>query len=698
MESRFRFRLYLLTTLVLLGTFSLLHRLHQFQIKDQHYYIRQKPGFSVVAIREPGVRGEITDRNGVPLAENYRIYELAVNLGEVKDLWDRQWRQTQVKEGLGEDLPKAPEIDEIVEQLILPRLKELGVEPAFNRRAIRTHYKTHLDLVPYVFPDELDFEQFSRLAEHRLELQGVYVNSRPQRRYPMGTLAGHILGYVQQWKKGAYTAAEAQEFKHYFGDSKGMAGVEKTYNDILTGLHGKRSLYKDEKGEIVGRAAFDTRAPSQGAELTLTLDAGMQCLTENVLRKAGRAAAVVMDVRTGEVLAMASVPNLDPNFWIPSLNQEDADYLNLTKTKPLLNRAVESYQCASTTKIAVALTGLMNQEANYGSSCQGSVMYGRTPIKCWKHSGHGYLKIEEALQRSCNPYFMNLGNSMGSKKMVEGFSILNLGRRTGVGLPDEKPGILPGSQTWFQKQDPGTILTSSQVAMMAIGQWDMQATPLQICAITACVANGGKYYQPRLVKTATLQGEVIIPDAPKLQVDLIADKGVKPSDLKRVQKGMWMAANQPGGTATRVTMEDFPAAAKTGTVQVGPKTNRTNNSWTTAFAPYDDPRYAVTVFVEGGASGGAVAGPLAHIILRGIHLSEQDLRLPIRRMGKYAGHLDRIEEIELPKDSLLTISLVEEAGETGDEVSEVLDESEPIRVKPNIIPLPGTGGGTTEGE
>ena len=318
MESRFRFRLYLLTALILLGTVSLLHRLHQFQIKDQQYYIRKKPGFSVVTIREPGVRGEIKDRNGVPLAENYRIYELVVNLGEVREAWVRQWKVEKATRE--EEDSKPPQIDEIVEQLIMPRLKELGVEPRLNRTAIRTHFITHGDLVPYVFPGELDFDQFSRLAEHELGLQGVYVNSRPQRRYPLGTLAGHVVGYVKQWKKGVYTAAEKAEFAHYFGDSKGDAGIEKTYNDILTGLHGKRSLYKDEKGKIIGRTV-DSRPPAQGADLTLTLDAGIQCLTENVLRNAGRAAAVVMDVNTGEVLAMASVPNYDPNDYIPSLKQ-----------------------------------------------------------------------------------------------------------------------------------------------------------------------------------------------------------------------------------------------------------------------------------------------------------------------------------------------------------------------------------------
>lgn len=693
MESRFRFRLYLLTALILLGTVSLLHRLHQFQIKDQHYYIRKKPGFSVVAIREPGVRGEIKDRNGVPLAENYRIYELVVNLGEVRDSWVRRWKLEKAAGDEGED-EKVPEIDEIVARLILPRLEELGVEPRINRTAIRTHFITHGDLVPYVFPGELDFDQFSRLAEHKLGLQGVYVNSRPQRRYPLGTLGGHILGYVQQWKKGTYTAAEKAEFAHYFGDSKGVSGVEKTYNDILTGQHGKRSLYKDEKGQIIGRTV-DSRPPAQGADLTLTIDAGIQCLTENVLRKAGRAAAVVMDVNTGEVLAMASLPNYDPNDYIPSLTQRSADYYFQNKGHPFTNRAVSSFQSGSTTKIPVALTGLMNGLVNYTDNCRGYVAFGRTKIHCWKTTGHGTLALEAAIQRSCNPYFMDMANRMGRQKVVEGFATLNLGRRTGVGLPDESPGILPGSQSWLQLQPPGSIVTTSQVALMSIGQWDMECTPLQICAITACVANGGKYYRPRLLKTAVLLDDIVVADKPEVEVDLVADKGVSPAHLRRLQRGMWLAANELGGTAGRVAIKDFPVAAKTGTVQVRKTPTKINNSWVTAFAPYDNPRYAVTIFVEGGASGGKVAGPLAHMILRGIAATEKGLRLPIKRMGKFAGHFDRIEEIELPEDSLLSIAL-EDVGETGDEVSEALDENQPVKVQPKIIPLPGSGRNQSE--
>ena len=385
--------------------------------------------------------------------KNYRIYELVVNLGEVRDSWVRQWKVEQANSEA--EATKPPEIDEMVEQLIMPRLKELGVEPRLNRTAIKTHFITHNELVPYVFPGELDFDQFSRLAEHELGLQGVYVNSRPQRRYPLGTLAGHVVGYVKPWKKGVYTAAEKAEFAHYFGDSKGYAGVEKTYNDILTGLHGKRSLYKDEKGQIIGRTV-DSRPPAQGADLTLTLDAGIQCLTENVLRKAGRAAAVVMDVNTGEVLAMASVPNYDPNDYVPFLTQKNHDFYNKNRGAPLVNRAISRFMPGSTGKLPVALTAAMNNEVTFRDNCRGFVDYGpRLRIHCHNKYGHGWLRMESAIQKSCNPYFMDLANKMGRQEIVDGFFHSQFGKKNRGRSSRRKPRRPPRQRDLAPKTKAG---------------------------------------------------------------------------------------------------------------------------------------------------------------------------------------------------------------------------------------------------
>lgn len=688
MKWHSRFRIFLFAAVTLFGTWSLLARLYQFQIKDQAYYVAQKPKPRLVRVREPGVRGEIKDRSGIPLATNQRNYELAINLGELREAW------LESDEKVNHPAVDDRDVSEIVEAFLMPRLEKFGITPRLRPSAIRTHYITHGSLVPYSFQSSLSFEQFSLLAERGLDLPGVYVKTVPLRTYPFGALGCHFLGYVQQWKKGEYAQRSDQRYDHYFGDSSGVAGLEKGLNSLLTGRPGVRSYQKDERNQIIG-SAIESISPGQGCEVTLTIDSGIQHLVENILRKAGRAAAVVIDIEDGEILAMASVPTYDPNHFVPSISQSQFSEYNTNPAKSFQNRAVTRFEPGSTTKLAVSLVGLLSGRSDFVHYCQGSLVYGKDnrPIRCHRTSGHGRLNLEQAIQRSCNPYFMDLAGQLKTSAIVEGFERLHLGRRFDVHLPEEQSGTVPGSASWLAKQRPGQRVTEAQLAMVSIGQWQMQATPLQIAAITACIANGGRLYRPRLVKTAVnSEGAEIISDKPELLLNF-ADEGVLPAEFDRVRQGMWLATNQAGGTATNIALSDYRIAAKTGTVQVPPKGN---NSWITSFAPYERPRYAVTVFVEGGASGGKVAGPLAHMILRGLAASEAGLKLPTKSMGVFAGHLERIESIDFPRDGLIAIPLVEQ-GETGEEAIDVRDEVGPVRVEPTIIPLPGGSGDARTG-
>ena len=219
-------------------------------------------------------------------------------------------------------------------------------------------------------------------------------------------------------------------------------------------------------------------------------------------------------------------------------------------------------------------------------------------------------------------------------------------------------------------------MTPVLTAFLSIGQGDTMATPLQLCAMTACVANGGKYFQPRIVRKAVSEeGQTIIPDKPKLIVDLI-EAGVQPKDFEQIRKGMWMAVNQPGGTASKVRMPKIEVAAKTGTAQTTDNGQKSNNSWVISFAPYENPRYAVCVLVQNAGSGGAVCGPLVHLIYRGLFAQDEGLKLPLRAQKEFAGNTDRIEEIELPEDVMAAIhsdpnTPTEDLGETGDEAGEV---------------------------
>lgn len=685
MEPGYRIRLYLLTALVLVGFGALLNRLHEFQIERRSEFLNLVPGNRTVTVREPGIRGEITDRHGVTLARNLRKYEVSFNLEEIRATYlaqhenDPTVKRLTMEKGLPRQRPEK-DIVSIVNEGIITRLRELGLAKNYNSKELRIHFLTHGGLIPFSYRADLSYSDFARFAEHNLDLPGVYLNIRPQREYPYGTLASHVVGYLKQWEKGDVPESATRLFNHYIGEEKGIAGVEASMDTLLRGPEGRKTIVKDEKGRTIRMS--DYTKPSIGANVQLAIDARKQYLLENVLRRAGRAAGVVMDVNTGEVLAIASVPDYDPNAFIPSIDPARwKAYSENKQLSPLTNRAISEFAPGSTMKVPTAIAGALQGMASRSFSCDGYVAYGNHKVGCWIYNqskgSHGSLTLSKALQQSCNPYFNKLANSIGWKNMVDGCQLVGIGKRTGIELPGEKPGILPGSRGW-RAANPSAVMTPVLTAFVSIGQGDTMATPLQLCAMTSCIANGGKYYQPRIVRKVTSEeGATLVADQPKLVVDLI-EAGIKPADFELIRKGMWMAVNAPGGTAGKVKMSKIEVAAKTGTAQTTDNGKKSNNSWVISFAPYDKPKYAVCVLVQNGGSGGKVCGPLVHLIYRGLFAQDEGIKLPLRPQKEFSGNTDRIEEIPLPADVLAAIDagdMADEAavGETGDEVGEVAE-------------------------
>jgi penicillin-binding protein 2 len=678
METAYRLRLYLLTALVLVGFGTLLHRLHKVQIEDTQKYKDRVPSPKNVSVREPGVRGEIRDAHGILLARNSRNYEVSFNIEEIITAYRLQHDDSPIVETLRSEngmsrADKKLNIPAIVNEIIISRLSHYGLAKDYSAKALQIHYATHGGLVPFSYRTDLTYEQFARFAELNLELPGVYINLRPQRQYPYKTLGCHILGYTKEWEKGDIPEEGQKKFNHYIGEEKGIAGVEMTMDHLLKGTEGVKTVLKDEKGRVV--SMIDYTKPQTGADVTLTIDSRVQYLVENILRKAGRAAAVVMNVQTGEVIAMASVPNYDPNNFIPSIS---ADKWDEYKTKniclPLMNRSIEAFDPGSTFKLPTAIAGARAGLGDRVYSCNGYVAYGNHKAGCWiwnqSKGMHGAQNVSKAIQQSCNPYFFRMANAVGPRGMAESFTMLNLGRTTGIELPSEKPGMVIGSPSWKLRY-PSTAVTPVDTAFLAIGQGVSSASPLQLAAMACCIANGGKYYQPRVVKKVTRNKEVLIADKPKLLVDLLHE-GVKEEDLERIRKGMWMAVNQPGGTAGRVKMPNVEVAAKTGTAQSVDRGKKSNNSWTISFAPYENPKYAVCVLVVGGKSGGKVCGPLVHLIYRGLFALDEGLKLPLNPQDEVAGNTDSIEEILLPEDTLAAVEAAD-ITETADDVQTDLE-------------------------
>jgi penicillin-binding protein 2 len=687
METISKFRIYLLTALVLGGFGVLVNRLHEFQIERRYEFLNRVPGNQSVTVREPGIRGIISDRSGVPLARNRRQYEVSFNLAEIQQAYITEQR-AQKKSPTGKSAAKEKEKDivAIVNETTIAQLRKLDLARNYNASALRTHFLTHGGLVPFRYRSDLSFEEFSKLAEHNIELPGVYLALRPQREYPLGTLASHVLGYLKQWEKGDIEKTDERRFTHYIGSEKGIAGVEATMDDLLRGPEGIKTIVRNEKGRTIRMS--DYTKPGTGATVRLTIDARKQLLLENALRHAGRAAGVIMDPNTGEILAMASVPDYDPNAFIPSISQDRWKSYNSNRLlSPLTNRAISEYAPGSTMKLATAVAGALQGQAQRSFSCDGYVAYGKHQIGCWiwnQNKGtHGSIGLTTAIQKSCNPYFNKLANSIGWCDMVQGCAKIGLGKPTGVELPGEKPGILPGSDTWLNSH-PGATMSAALTAMLSIGQGDSMATPLQIAAMTASIANRGTYLQPRIVKSAiSEEGKTLIADKPKAVRNLIQD-GIKPADLQLIRKGMWLAVNS-GGTAGKVRISDAEVAAKTGTAQTVENGKKSNNSWVTSFAPYEEPRYVVCVLAQNAGSGGGVCGPLVNLIYKGLFGDEKDQRLPLRAQTEFAGDTDRIENIDLPKNALAEIRKPANGNEPDLDEYETGDEAGiPSNTSPNI--------------
>lgn len=680
MESSYHLRIYILTTLILVGFGGLVSRLYDYQITERARFVKQVPSNRTITIREPGIRGEITDRNGVILAKNLRNYEVVFNLQEIRDDYKRHLKDTYGTEA--DKMFAAKRTHEIINEWVRPRLATYGLDKEYNANSLNNHYHTHRELVPFSFRDDLTYDQFAYFAEHTLELRGVDIRVSPHREYPYGSLASHVIGYTKLWEKANITEQEKRQFKHYTGDSTGIAGVEASMNQYLNGAKGITTLLKNEKGKLL--QMVDRIEPDGGSRVELSIDARIQYLVENTLREVGRAAAVVMDPHTGEVLAMASVPDYTPNFFSGGITNKRYDNYRNNKAAPLMNKAIGNFTPGSTFKLATAIAGAIHGHGSDYEHCNGFVQYKdhNKPMHCWLTSGHGSLNLKSAIQRSCNPYFMNIANEIGSTKMINAFHMLGLGKKTGVELPSESAGFIPGDDRWKRKH-PHIAVPPSVIGMMSIGQSDSAASPLQLAALVSAIANGGKYYKPRIVKQVINPHQgTLIENKPILTVDLIQE-GVKESHLKNIRKGMWMAANQAGGTAKYAAIPGRNVAAKTGTAQTYDQGKKSNDAWTVAFAPHDKPKYVVVVAVKQGTSGGKVAGPLVQHILRGLFKYDEGSNLALAKMKEYRGNFKVRDKVVLSGSANIIKVSPNEVGETGGEAPTMA-----MLVKPNMEPVP----------
>jgi penicillin-binding protein 2 len=637
---RIELRIYVVGFLVLCALGAMVLRLWWVQVARGAVYSAKIAQRSEVTVRIPSVRGEIRDRNGIPLVQNRASYEVDFYLPDmVRGFRERNGGQVpyiQYQSPVHGMLQNKREADivQIVNSAVIPRLESLDLAKDYNAKRLKTHYRNDTE-IPFTYLEDIDFPTLAKFSEHDVGLPGVNIGIKPVRQYLYGALASHLLGYVGMPVN--VDPDEASHYTFYQPDVEGKSQIEFAMDKYLRGTPGVRVMERSVRG-VIGDE-IRTVQPKPGANVLLTIDARIQMIAEQALRLPvlGRAAAVVVDPNNGDILAMASIPSFDPNVFIPSVSGQEWGRLNKDPAVPLVDRAVSGFPPGSTFKIVTALAGLTKGMAKSRFDCPGSIDYGGRPFHCWiaaKGGSHGILGLADALKVSCDCFFYQYGNAAGIEAIDRIGSLLGFGETYDIGLSDEKAGVMPGPE-WMRDHYPKEKWSTAYTANVSIGQGYVLATPLQLAMAYATVANGGICYAPRLVKTVLNpdgtpardeDGSIAVPDQPKIRGDLRTV--VKPEDIEVVRRGLWEVVNERGGpggggTGAKGQIKGTVVAGKTGTADSSEHGKKETIAWFCCFAPYDHPKYVVVAMVQGGKHGGSVAGPVAAQILSQVMAMDQ---------------------------------------------------------------------------
>lgn len=576
------FRILVLALLMLAGVYLLLCRLYKIQIVESRAYANSLRRQSIRRVLMPAPRGRIFDRDGNVLADNRPSYCIAFFIEEMRR--PGQWINT---------------IDAVDGKIGLLS-ERLGIPREISREDVSRHVYRQLPL-PLLAWQDIDEKTLARFSElvssQEEEFAGMDVYVQPERVYPNGRVAAHILGYVGRDKPQAAT----NEVAHYnIMGMKGRSGVELYRNGSLSGTPGGKLITVNVSGY---RHSETNRPAVPGEDLTLAVSLKLQKILEEELGLR-RAAAVAVDPRNGDILALASEPSFDPGAMSPRVPASLWEHLNKNPARPLLNRAVTGlYPPGSTFKPAVALAALgKGLGKDYQVDCDGTFRLGDMRLRCASRYGHGPgIKMAKAIEVSCNPYFCDLGVHAGIDAVRDFASLLGFGKKTGIGLGGEAAGLLP-DDGWKRRTGRGAW-RQGDTANLSIGQGYLLVTPLQMAMYAAFLANGGTLWRPRLYLGENAEA-VHIADIPKEHLDVI-------------RAGMHGVVYGDGGSGRRAKVDGVEIAAKTGTAEYGPRSNRRKHTWMIAFAPFANPEIAVAVVVEDGESGGLTAAPVVSKLLAG---------------------------------------------------------------------------------
>jgi len=616
---------------------GIIARLFSLQITENKKYSTLSDKNRLREWKLPPIRGEFLDYFGNIIAGNLEVYQLHIIPEEVENF-----------------------------KYLMLRLKKILI---INNREFSKIIKRKNNQKPWetlVISKNLTWEQFSKVNYYLHDLVGAKPVLSISRNYPFNENYTHVLGYVSEASANDILNNEIIKNKHVPGLKVGKTGLEKTFENELIGTNGVQRYEVNAYGKRISQ--LDHTDGSNGKTIKLTIDTEIQKLC-NALLKDMAGSISVMDIYTGEIVAMQSSPSFDPNLFLFGINQDDWQLIRNNPLKPLVNKTLTGlYSPGSTFKPMVALSALENGivDEKFKVNCKGKIeMYGQT-YHCWKKKGHGIVDLKNAMKQSCDTYFYEIARKLGVDRLKETSIKFGLGKKVlNETFSNEKKGLIP--DTKWKKNNLGKSWVIGETLITGIGQGYTQTTPLQLCLMTAQLANGGfKIYPKIIVEENGKSVEDIRDIMNEHRKDIKANNKFNTTtellgflnkkkheplfkntkNIKLVREAMFASTNEVRGTSysSRIENPKYQFAGKTGTSQVKRITeldreldlktfeipyNERDHALYIAFGPYKDPRYALSIVIEHGGSGSSAAAPIAKKLFKLI-IDRHELREKVR--------------------------------------------------------------------
>ena len=574
--------------IIILG--GIVSRLFFLQVKENKKYLTLSDKNRIREWKLPPIRGDFEDYFGNTIAGNFEAYQLHIIPEEVEDF-----------------------------RYVIYRVKELL---DLSEKQFKKILKKKNEIKPWetlIVADNLSWEKFSKINNHLYDLNGVKPVISISRDYPYKENFTHVLGYVSQANENDVLTNDNIKEKFVPGLKVGKTGLERSFEKRLIGSNSVERYEVNAYGRRISQLAF--QKGDKGETIKLTIDTKIQELANELLKeKAG--SICVMDIYTGAIIAMHSSPSFDPNSFVFGISQDEWQLIRNNPMKPLVNKSLSgNYSPGSTIKPIVALSALENEVIgkDFTVQCKGHKnpleLYGQT-YHCWKKEGHGFVNLREAMKQSCDTYFYEVARRLGVDRLSVTAKKFGLGQKVFKDIFDnEKKGLVPNTE--WKKNALGRNWVLGETIITGIGQGFIQTTPIQLCLMTAQIANGGYKIYPKIVANDESQYD-----------DKFTPLYKNSRNIKIVQDAMFSSTNEVRGTSYRSRLDDlkYQFAGKTGTSQVKKITERDreldlktfqipyeerDHALFVAFGPYKNPRYALSIIIEHGGSGGTVAAPLA---------------------------------------------------------------------------------------